>query len=183
MIKTLILLADRFEIIEAMAPIDVFRRAGFEAKTVSITCDEYIKSSNGTFVKADICFDDADFENADLLYLPGGYPGYENLCKSQKTGQVVKNHYSKGKLTALICGAPTVLKTFDIAAGKKITSHSCCKQELLQNYIHTDADIEHDGNLYTCIGAGHSIDFALTLTLALSDKQTLDKVKKGMELK
>ncbi|MBR4441169.1 MAG: DJ-1/PfpI family protein [Bacteroidales bacterium] len=182
--KAYILLADGFELIEALAPYDVFCRGGIDVKTVSINNNKQVSASNKVKVQADYLISEVnDFDSADLIYLPGGYPGYENLGKDAAVGSIAKKHFNSGKLTAAICGAPTVLDINQIGYGKKLTSHSCCKEQMSRNYIYTGNPIEHDGNLITCIGAGHSVDFAIEIASILAGSEAVKKIKNGMELK
>ncbi len=181
--KAYILLADGFELIEAMAPYDVFCRGGIDVKTVAICSDHTVAASNKVKVTADLLWDEADFANADLIYLPGGYPGYENLGNDARVGAVAKSQYESGKMLAAICGAPTVLLKNNIAFGKTVTSHSCCAAEMSEQYKYTGKPYEHDGNLWTAIGAGHSQDFAIALVQALAGDAAVAKIKGGMELK
>jgi len=181
--KAYILLADGFELIEALAPYDVFCRGGIDVKTVSTTGNKTVSASNKVKVEADQLFENTDFSDADLLYLPGGYPGYENLGNDPKVGELVKKHYADGKILAAICGAPTVFLKNQIAFGKTVTSHSCCAKEMSEKYNYTGKFIEQDGNLYTAIGAGHSQDFAIKLAQVLAGDQAVAKIKNGMELK
>lgn len=181
--KAYILLADGFELIEALAPYDVFCRGGIDVKTVSISNLEVVRASNNVKVEADLLISEIrNFNDADLIYLPGGYPGYENLAKDPVVGRIAKLQYESGKLLAAICGAPTVLLKNQIAFGKSITSHSCCKNEMSVNYNYTGRAIERDGNLVTAIGAGHSIDLAIELAHILAGDEAVAKIKKGMEL-
>lgn len=180
--RAYILLADGFEVIEALAPYDVFCRGGIDVKTVSISGSKTVAASNKVTVQADLLWAEADFQSADLIYLPGGYPGYENLGNDAKVGAVAKAHYESGKILAAICGAPTVLLKNAIGYGKTVTSHSCCAAEMSEKYNRTGRPIEHDGNLYTAIGAGHSQDFGIVLAQALAGDEAVAKIKKGMEL-
>jgi len=178
-----ILLADGFELIEAMAPYDVFCRGGINVKTVSISNSKAVSASNKVQVTADLLWDEANFDDADLIYLPGGYPGYENLGNDPKVGALAKKQYESGKLLAAICGAPTVLLKNAIAFGKTVTSHSCCADEISAKYNYTGKFTERDGNLFTAIGAGHSQDFAIEIAAELAGDAAVAKIKKGMELK
>lgn len=180
--KAYIILADGFEVIEALAPYDVFCRGGINVKTVSTTGNKFVSASNKIKVEADLLWNEADFSDADLIYLPGGYPGYENLGNDPRVGELAKKQYQSGKILAAICGAPTILLKNEIALGKKVTSHSCCAAEISQKYTYTGCPVEHDGNLFTSIGAGHSVDFAIELAQALAGKEAVEKIKKGMEL-
>lgn len=181
--KAYIFLADGFEVIEALASYDVFCRGGIDVKTVSINNKEVVQASNKIKVEADLLISEVtDFNDADLIYLPGGYPGYENLGNDPIVGRIAKKQYESGKLLAAICGAPTVLLKNQIAFGKSVTSHSCCKLEMSAKYNYTGRAIERDGNLITSIGAGHSIDFAIEIARILAGDEAVAKIKKGMEL-
>ena len=181
--KAYIFLADGFEVIEALAPYDVFCRGGIDVKTVSINNKEVVQASDKIKVEADLLISEVtDFNDADLIYLPGGYPGYENLGNDPIVGRIAKKQYESGKLLAAICGAPTVLLKNQIAFGTSVTSHSCCKLEMSAKYNYTGRAIERDGNLITSIGAGHSIDFAIEIARILAGDEAVAKIKKGMEL-
>ncbi|MBQ5540525.1 MAG: DJ-1/PfpI family protein [Bacteroidales bacterium] len=181
--KVYIFLAEGFETIEALGAYDVFCRGGLDVKTVSINNKKQVSASNKIKVEADkLILEIKDFSDADLLYLPGGYPGYENLAKDATVGSIIKKHYEEGKLLAAICGAPTVLLKNRIGFGKKVTSHSCCKDEMSANYVYTGKPVEEDGNILTSIGAGHSVDFAIRLVEILEGEKAVEKIKSGMEL-
>lgn len=180
--RAYILLADGFELIEALAPYDVFCRGGICVKTVSTTGCKSVAASNKVKVEADLLWDEADFQSADLIYLPGGYPGYENLGNDSKVGAIAKAQFESGRLLAAICGAPTVLLKNAIGFGKKVTSHSCCAAEMSAQYKRTGSRIERDGNLFTAKGAGISQDFAIALAQELAGSEAVAKIRKGMEL-
>ncbi len=180
--KAFVLLANGFEDIEAVAPIDILRRGGVDVKTVSITESTEVESSHGIPMKADTTIGKADFENGDALILPGGYPGYKNLGESAAVGKVLKEFYSKGKLVGAICAAPTVLAANGVAEGATVTCHSCAVETMEARYNYVGGDVVSDRNLITAVGAGLSIDFGLELLAALTNEATVEKVKKGMEL-
>ncbi len=179
--KAFVLLANGFEDIEAIAPIDILRRGGIDVKTVSIDNNIEVQSSHGICIKADTAMSDADFENGDAIILPGGYPGYKNLGESAEVGKVVKNYYESGKLVGAICAAPTVLAINKIAEGATVTCHSCAVETMQQSYNYVGGDVVCDHNLITAIGAGLAIDFGFELLSALANEDVVDKVKKGME--
>jgi len=110
MAKVYEFLANGFEEIEALAPVDILRRGGIEVKTVSITGSEYAESSHGITVKADLVFEKAgDFSDADLLMLPGGMPGATNLKEHQGVREALLRQFNSGKLVSAICAGPMVL--------------------------------------------------------------------------
>lgn len=179
---TFVLLANGFEDIEAIAPIDILRRGGINVKTVSITESSEVESSHGIKVKADTTIDNADFENGNALILPGGYPGYKNLGESAKVGKVLKDFYQSERIVGAICAAPTVLAANGVAEGATVTCHSCAVETMEPRYNYVGGDVVCDRNLITAVGAGLSIDFGLELLAALTNEATVEKVKKGMEL-
>lgn len=180
--KAFVMLADGFEDIETLAPIDILRRGGVEVITVSITDSEYVKSSHNVVIKADALIAKTDFTSGDALILPGGYPGYENLGKSAAVGDVLKKYFTDKKLIAAICGAPTVLAANNVAVGAAVTCHSCAVEIMKQKYDYRGGDVVRDGNIITAVGAGLSIDFGFEILDALVDDEIVDKVKKAMEL-
>jgi len=180
--KVYIFLAEGFETIEALAPVDVLRRGGIDVVTVSITDSETVASSHKVLVKADTTFAKVNLSDGDAIILPGGFPGYANLGKSAEVGQTIKNYYNSGKLVAAICGAPTVLKINEIGEGKLITCHSSVVADMV-NYNYTGTATATDGNLITADGAGHSIDFGCEILRYLTNDETVTSVRGKMELK
>ncbi len=179
--QVFLFLADGFESIEAMAPVDVFRRAGVEITTVSLTSSLSVVSSNGVEMKADATLGSVDILGGDALILPGGYPGYENLRKNDAVGRAVNLYYETGRLVGAICAAPIVLQHYGIGKGRKITCHRCIKNDM-KDFVYTGKPVEIDGNLVTSIGAGYALDFGLTLLEVLCGEEAVAKVKPGMEL-
>ena len=174
-------LADGFECIEAIAPVDVFRRAGINITTVSLTSSITVTSSNGVEVKADATLGSVDILGGDALILPGGYPGYENLKKNDAVGRAVSLYYETGRVVGAICAAPIVLQHYGIGYGRKITCHRCIKDDM-KDFVYTGKPVETDGSLVTAIGAGHALDFGLALLEKLCGTGAVEKVKPGMEL-
>lgn len=179
--KIYLFLAEGFETVEALAPVDVFRRAHLDIQTVSITDSTTVKSSHGVTVQADCCLTGIDLKDGDALILPGGFPGYKNLVESKAVGAAVRNYYKSGRIVGAICGAPTVLQSNGIAKGSRITCHHSVREQMT-DFVYTGKDVEQDHNLITSIGAGHAFDFALALLYALQGGEKVDKVKAGLEL-
>lgn len=179
--KAYILLADGFETIEALTPLDILRRCGIDIKTVSITDSMEVISSHGLKVMADTLLS-TGVSDGEMLILPGGFPGYVNLRENQKVLSLVRGYCEAGKYVAAICGAPTVLKEAGVARGKKITCHSSVLDEVKGDYCCTCADVECDGNIVTGKGAGLSLPFALRLAEILAPASVVEKVKQGLQL-
>lgn len=179
--KVYLFLAEGFEVLEAMAPVDILRRAGVEIKTISLTNSLEVTSSNGIAIKADATMADEDVLGGDALILPGGYPGYENLKNNEFVGRAAHLYYETGRLVCAICGAPIVLQHYGIGCGKKVTGHTCISQQMT-SFEYTARPVEHDGCLLTAIGAGHAVDFGFAILEALCGPEAVAKVKPGMEL-
>ena len=179
--KVYIILAEGFETIEALTPVDVMHRCGIDVATISITGSMIVKSSHGVVVEANDVLGSKTLDDGDVLILPGGYPGYVNLCNSKQLGVIARKYYESGKILAAICGAPTVLATNEIAVGKKITCHHSVKDKM-EAYEYIGENVVEDGNLITGIGAGRSLDFSLFIASRLTDDATIEKVKHGLEI-
>lgn len=177
-----ILLADGFECMEVIAPIDVFRRAKVKITTVSLSETLIVTASNGVEIKADATLGDVDVLSGDALILPGGYPGYVNLSNNDAVGRAARLYYETHRLLGAICGAPVVLQRYGIGKGSRITCHRTVKDQMT-DFQYTGADVERDGQLVTAIGAGHALDFALTLLNILCGPEFVEKVKPGLEIK
>ncbi|MBQ7936581.1 MAG: DJ-1/PfpI family protein [Clostridia bacterium] len=162
MSKIMVLLAEGFEELEAFAPVDLLRRAGAEVQTVSITETTTVTGARGIPAVADRTLSEADFEQMDLLILPGGYPGYVNLGKSEAVRRLILKTYESGKTIAAICGAPSVLGALGLLKDKKATCYPGMEQELHCKEVLLEKVVE-DGNIITSRGAGTAIDFALKL--------------------
>lgn len=179
--KVYVLLADGFETIELLAPVDVLRRAGINVKTVSINNSYDVISSHKVAIKADLLLSESDLSDGNLIVIPGGFPGYDNIAACEAAGSIVKQYYESGKIVGAICGGPTVLAKYNIAKGSKITCHTTAIEKMT-DYEYVDAKLVCDGNLVTAVGAGYSLDFGLKLLEMLADKATVAKVRKAMEL-
>lgn len=179
--KAYILLAEGFETIEALTPVDILRRCGVETVTVSVSDSHRVTSSHGVAVEADTLLSEG-IGDGDMIILPGGFPGYVNLRENGDLLAAVRSYTADGKYVAAICGAPTVLKAAGVAEGKKITCHSSVLDEMTGKYNCTCADVECDGRFITGKGAGLSLPFALRLAEALVPAETVEKVKQGLQL-
>ncbi|EKC66538.1 ThiJ/PfpI family protein [human gut metagenome] len=110
MAKVYEFLANGFEEIEGLAPVDILRRGGVDIKTVSVTGTEWVETSHGVTIKADLKFEDiASFEDADMLMIPGGMPGSTNLNEHEGVRQALIAQHKAGKRIGAICAAPMVL--------------------------------------------------------------------------
>ena len=175
--KVLVFLVNGFEEIEAMAPIDLLRRAGITADTVSINEDNQVTSSRKIRVLTDKTIDEINFENYEMIVLPGG-PGTENYMKSEKLLEKLKEFSINRKLGA-ICAAPTILSTLGILEGKQAICFPACEPDLVKDgAIIVNQDVVKDNNIITSRGAGTAIDFSLALIEELLGKNKSHEIRK-----
>ena len=210
-----IILADGFETIEALTPLDVLRRCGVEVTTISLNQTRSVRSSHGVTVEADATMEEfmhncnccasaigtgTNSSNAgtsssagsssttasgtvrQALILPGGYPGYKNLCDSPEVGALITQFHKEGKLLCAICGAPTALKANQICRGAAITCHTSVKEELSDYYSILSSAVVKYMNIITGMGAGRSLDFAFAIAEALTSKEKVEEIKAKMEI-
>ena len=223
-----IILADGFETIEALTPLDVLRRCGVEVTTISLNKTRAVRSSHGVTVEADATMEDfmhncnccasgtgtgtstsnagSNTSNAgtsssagsstiassanttagsclrQALVLPGGYPGYKNLCESAEVGALITQFHKEGKLLCAICGAPTALKANQICRGAAITCHTSVKEELSDYYSILSSAVVKYMNIITGMGAGRSLDFAFAIAESLTSKEKVEEIKAKMEI-
>ena len=122
MAKVYEFLANGFEEIEGLAPVDILRRGGVDIKTVSITGSEWVETSHGVTLKADLRFEDVqDFGDADMLLLPGGMPGSTHLNEHEGVRQALIAHHKAGKRIGAICAGHMVLGSLGLLNGRKAT--------------------------------------------------------------
>ena len=172
-------LAEGFEDIEALAPIDIMRRAGLQVETVSITDDYVVLTAHGVGIVADRTIADIDFADADLLFLPGGMPGATNLDACQPLRQGILQHYQAGRPVAAICAAPLVLGHLGLLEGKKATCYPGFETEL-KGATYTASLVEQDGQVITGKGPGAAMELGYVLVERLKDKQTAEALREGM---
>ena len=163
-------LANGFEEIEALAPVDILRRGGQEVVTVSVTGNRLVESSHGVTVMADMLFEDADLSDADLLLLPGGMPGSANLNQHEGVRQALLAHHDKGRLIGAICAAPMVLGGLGLLRGKRATC-SPGFEVYLDGAEYTHELCTVDGNIITGEGPAASFPYAYQLLSMLTDDE------------
>lgn len=168
--KVYVFLADGFEEIEALTVVDLLRRAEIGVVTVSIKEEAQVMGSHQIPVTADAVFSGIDCSKGDLLVLPGGAVGTENLEKCQPLLELVKSYAAQDKKVAAICAAPRVLAGLGLLKGRKATSYPSVMKELEGAQTTTDA-VAVDGCITTSRGLGTAIDFSLELIAQLISRE------------
>ncbi len=173
--KVYVFLADGFEEVEALTVVDLLRRAEMNVVTVSIKEEKQVMGSNQIPVIADDVFSKVDCTDAELLVLPGGGEGTENLEKFQPLLDLVKSFVGQNRKVAAICAAPRILAGLGLLEGRKATCYPSV-MEMLTNAEKTTDPVAVDGCITTSRGVGTAIDFALELI------SQLDSPKKAKEI-
>lgn len=186
-----IFLADGFEEIEALATLDILRRAGIYARTVSISDSFHVTGAHDVQVIADytyeiFCAEEEELDSSDVLVFPGGMPGSSNLAADEELIDLMKGHFADGGMLAGICAAPgLVLSQNDgkLLKGRKFTCYDGCEAPMLEKGAKYEAvPAVKDGNLITGRGPAFTIDFALEIVKAVRGEEIAEKVKKGLLL-
>lgn len=173
-------LADGFETIEALTPVDMMRRAGIQVTTVSVTGNRSVKSSHNVFVQADLLFSEADFSNAQMLVLPGGMPGTANLAKFKPLEDLLLQASDSGLWVAAICAAPTILANLGILNGRNATVYPGFEQGI-EGVNFTGNSVEQTGNVITAKGPGCSHLFAAAIISVLKSREISDNILQAMQ--
>ncbi|USF26198.1 Protein/nucleic acid deglycase 3 [Firmicutes bacterium ASF500] len=174
-----VLLAPGFEEAEALVPVDLLRRAEIETKTVTIT-GMPVPGSHGVTVTADLTLDQADLSQADMVVLPGGGLGYQNLGKEPRVEALVREAAGKGVWVAAICAAPTLLGRWGLLNGKQAVCYPGMEEGLAGAQSRPDSGVVVDGKIITGRAAGSAFDFGLALVEALAGRERSDEVRRGI---
>lgn len=169
------LLGTGFEETEAIAPLDLLRRAGVNVLTVGLN-GKTIYGSHQIGVEADILLDEMDLTDLEMIILPGGLGGVASARASKKAMDALAFAWENGKFVAAICAGPTVLADLGITAGKKATCYPGCENGMGQAVLQNHVPCIRDGNIITGTSAGCAIPFGLALVEALKGKQTADAI-------
>ena len=174
-----VFLATGFEDIEALAPVDIMRRAGLEVQTVSITGEQIVTSAHGVGIVADMLLSDVDFPKAEMLVLPGGLPGSTNLDACKPLTQAIVRHFEAGGAIAAICAAPLVFGHLGLSQGRRATCYPGVESEL-KGATYTSAIVEQDGNIITGKGPGAAFEFGYTIVEYFRGQSVSQILREGM---
>ena len=174
-----VFLADGFEEVEALAPVDILRRGGVEVKTVGVGAKE-ITGSHGIPVLSDISESEVDFGNFDGIVLPGGMPGTLNLEKSGAVNAALRYAAENGKLIGAICAAPSILGKAGLLDGRRATCFPGFEEYLSGAHICKEPAVK-DGNIITSRGAGAAFQFGFALLSALKGDLAAKELSRLMQ--
>ena len=169
-------LADGFEEVEALCPLDVLRRAGIEVTTVGVGKD-MIRGAHGITVQADI--PDVMYRDSDpeMIILPGGMPGAANLDACRTVDAALRAASRKGAYMAAICAAPFILGKRGLLNGRRAVCYPGFEGELSGARIESELTVVRDGNIVTAKGMGAAFEFGLELVRCLRDVATAESIR------
>lgn len=180
--RVMVLLAPGFEEIEAVSVIDILRRAKVNVQICSTTEKEYVTGAHNITVKSDVRLDFIDIYNDiyDLIYLPGGVPGVNNLAENESVIELLKKYDEDGTYIGAICAAPWVLDQAGILSGHEVTSFPTYKDKISPE-SYQDKVFVASGNILTGRGAGTSMEMGFRILETLGLEEESKKLREDMQ--
>ncbi len=172
-------LAEGFEEIEALCPLDLMRRAGINVKTVAVGGGEFVTGSHGISVKADMKDTELSDTEPEMVILPGGMPGTTNLETSDIVKAAIENALEKDAYVCAICAAPSVLGKRGILKGKEAICYPGF-EKFLEGAKISGKKVVRDGKIITGAGMGVALDFGLALVSALCGEAKAAELRLGV---
>jgi len=174
----LVPLAEGFEEIEALAIVDVLRRAGIAVVTAGLQPGP-VTSARNVRVLPDTTIDTVNADGFDMIILPGGQPGTDNLNSDPRIHRLLADFQAADKLIGAICAAPIILAAAGLLSGKRVTAYPTYSSKL-NGALYEERAVVSDGNIMTSQGPGSAINFALAIVSRLLGEQAGDTVRKAM---
>lgn len=177
-----VLLGTGFEEMEALAPVDLMRRAGIDVLTAGVT-GKIVYGSHNIGVEADILLEEMDLTQLEMIVLPGGLGGVASARASQGAMDALKFAWENDKFVAAICAGPTVLADLHITDNKQATCFPSCENQMGSALMNNGVPCIRDGKLITGASAGCAIPFALALIEALKGEETANAIQKQIVIR
>ena len=175
------LLGTGFEETEAIAPLDLLRRAGVTVKTVGLN-GPVIRGSHGIRVGTDMTIEELCCDDLEMIVLPGGLGGVASIKACPAALDAIRCAYEQGKWVAAICAAPTILAMLGILGSRKATCYPGCEDQM-GSAVMVDAATVRDGQFITGTSAGCAVPFGLELIAALKGRDTADAIAKQIVIR
>ena len=182
--RVLVPLAEGFEETEAVAIIDVLRRAGAEVVSAAVggarAPSRLVTGSHGIAIEADTEIAEVDGRDFDMIVLPGGMPGSAHLAGDERVLALVRELHAAGRTTAAICAAPIVLAAAGVVSGVPVTSHPSVRTRLGDADVRGEPRVVRSGTIVTSQGPGTALEFALALAAELAGESKAAELAKAM---
>lgn len=184
MSKVVVFMADGMEMCECLITVDLLRRAGIEVITAAVRSDNndkctMVMPSHKVGITADVLAEDVDYSSVDMIVLPGGRVGTENLAASEMVTGQVRSFANEGKWIAAICAAPSVFAGLGLLEGKDATCHPDFAGKMRGAVVH-DEHVVVNGNIVTGQALGATFDFAFKLVNILAGEETENRIRKSI---
>ncbi len=176
--KAVIILSPGYEELEAVAVVDILRRAGIDIRIAAVE-NGPVASARGIKIVPDVSLDEIKDDKFDLIVLPGGLDSTETLSGDGRVIGMLRNQIDEGRMVGAICAAPTVLDRHGLAEGHEITCHPVCREAVRHSRI-SDKRVVTDGLLVTSQAPGTALEFALRLVELLEGTEKMKEVNKGV---
>ena len=176
------LLGTGFEETEAIAPLDLLRRAGVQVLTVGVN-GKTVYGGHGIGIEADIELDQMDLTDLDMIILPGGLGGVASVRASKSAMDALAFAWENEKFVAAICAGPTVLADLGITADRTAVCYPGCEDGMGTATVLADAPCVRDGRLLTGASAGCAVEFGLLLVEALKGKESSDAIRRQIVIR
>ena len=176
------LLGTGFEETEAIAPLDLLRRAGVEVLTVGVN-GKTVYGGHGIGIETDITISEMDLTMLEMIILPGGLGGVASVRACEEAMEALRFAWENDKYIAAICAGPTVLADIGIMDGKKATCYPGCETGMGKAIMQEGLSCVRDGKLITGTSAGCAIPFGLMLVEALKSKEVADTIAKQIVIR
>jgi len=174
--NALIFLADGLEEIEAVTQVDLLRRAGINVITTSILNTKEVTGSHNIIIMADEIINNVKDILYDIIILPGGQPGTDNLMKNEIVREIIINHNDNNKYIASICAAPSILLDLGLLKDKNYTCYPGY-EDIAKGKKYKENKVVLDNNIITGKGVGAAIDFALNIIKVLCSNEISESIK------
>ena len=171
-----------FEETEAVAPLDLLRRAGVTVQTVGLN-GKIIYGSHGIGIKTDIEIGQMDLTDVEMIVIPGGLGGVASIRACQEAMDALKFAADNGKFVGAICAGPTVLADLGITNGKQATCFPGCEDGMGEAVMLKGKAAVRDGRIITGTSAGCAIPFGLALIEALKGAEMAEKIAKQIVIR
>uniref|UniRef100_A0A8D0DW57 protein deglycase n=1 Tax=Salvator merianae TaxID=96440 RepID=A0A8D0DW57_SALMN len=184
--RALVILAKGAEEMETVIPTDLMRRAGMAVTVAGLAGKDPVQCSRDVFICPDKSLEEARKEGPfDVVVLPGGNLGAQNLAESPVVKEVLKDQDGRKGLIAAICAGPTALLAHGIGFGSKVTTHPLAKEKMMagDHYQYSENRVEKDGHILTSRGPGTSFEFGLAIVEAVLGKEVATQVKGPLVLR
>lgn len=176
------LLGTGFEETEAVAPLDLLRRAGIQVLTVGIS-GKTVYGSHGIGIEADITVDQMDLTQLEMIILPGGLGGVASVSACDEAMNALRFAHENDRFVAAICAGPTVLAKLGITDNKNATCFPGCEPQIGSAHMIPGQAAVRDGNLITGTSAGCAVSFGLALVEALLGSEAAKKIQQQIVIR